>query len=147
MRYVITLAACVPLVVGAIKGNTNPFTYDKKEVQEAFAPISKVENYLIQSQNPDISQMNGISSSELSKISFNMDKIVNNLLYEPPLGIPSFIWGFCLGWVGILIVYLVSEDKEETKKALYGCIVGSLVGVVFYIVVWILILGSTAFWM
>lgn len=45
-----------------------------------------------------------------------------------PIGIPSFIWGCCLGVVGILIVYLVEESRQETKKALIGCIVGSILG-------------------
>jgi len=57
-----------------------------------------------------------------------------------PLGIPSFIWGCVLGWVGILIVYLMTEDTEETKKALYGCIASTVVWLVVYFVV----LGSAA---
>jgi hypothetical protein len=48
---------------------------------------------------------------------------------NPVLGIPSFLWGCGLGVVGILVVYIISDnDKAETKKALWGCI--TWVGVV-----------------
>ncbi|MCB0684917.1 MAG: hypothetical protein KDC53_00290 [Saprospiraceae bacterium] len=57
-----------------------------------------------------------------------------------PLGIPGFWWGFCLSWVGILLVYLLLEDspdrKEQTKKALIGALVGLGVYIVFWILFW-----------
>jgi len=43
--------------------------------------------------------------------------------------------GCVFGWVGLLVVYLVLENKVKTKKALTGCVVSTVVGVVFYIVV------------
>ena len=61
-----------------------------------------------------------------------------------PLGIPGFWWGFCLGLVGILLVYILMEDspdrKEETKKAL----IGALIWVGIWILLWVAILGSSA---
>jgi len=53
---------------------------------------------------------------------------------DDPLGMPAFLWGCLLGWVGILIVYLVTDyDRSgQTKKALWGCLVGTGVWVVFY---------------
>jgi hypothetical protein len=45
---------------------------------------------------------------------------------EKVFGIPSFLWG-CVGWIpGVAVVYLVSQDKAETKSAIIGCVVGSL---------------------
>jgi len=45
---------------------------------------------------------------------------------DVPLGIPGFWWGFCLGWVGLVIVYVSmdegSDRKEQVKNGLYGCI-------------------------
>ncbi len=61
-----------------------------------------------------------------------------------PLGIPGFWWGFCLGLIGILLVYILMEDspdrKEETKKAL----IGALIWVGIWILLWIVVLGSSA---
>ncbi len=57
-----------------------------------------------------------------------------------PLGIPGFWWGFCLSWVGILLVVLLMEDspdrKEQTKKAIIGALVGIGVWIVFWILFW-----------
>lgn len=56
---------------------------------------------------------------------------------EPPLGIPSFLWGCVFGVVGLLIVYIMTDsDMDETKKALWGCVASTAVGVVLYMVLW-----------
>ena len=61
-----------------------------------------------------------------------------------PLGIPGFWWGFCLGLVGILLVYILMEDsperKEETKKAL----IGALIWVGVWIILWLVVFGTAA---
>jgi len=58
---------------------------------------------------------------------------------DSPLGIPAFWWGFCLGWVGLLVVYLSmdegSDRKEQVRNALYGCLISAVVGTVLYFAV------------
>jgi hypothetical protein len=60
---------------------------------------------------------------------------------EPALGISGYIWGACLSWVGILVVYLVLDDaseafrKAEVKKAVIGCAISAAVGAVLYFTV------------
>ena len=59
---------------------------------------------------------------------------------ERPLGIGGFLWGFCLGWVGILIVYLAIDDpelkKKEGRNAIIGCLVsGLIVGILYGIAI------------
>ena len=55
----------------------------------------------------------------------------------PPLGIPSFLGGCVLSWVGILLVYfLTEENKAETKKAVWGCVAGAAAYILFYVVVY-----------
>jgi hypothetical protein len=63
---------------------------------------------------------------------------------DSPLGIPGFWWGFCLGWIGMLIIYLSMDEgqdrKDQVKNALYGCIAWAVIWGVLYFAV----LG--AFW-
>jgi hypothetical protein len=60
---------------------------------------------------------------------------------EPPLGIPSFLWGCIFGVIGILLVYILTDgDKDETRKALWGMLVW--VGIV--VVGWV-VLGGVAY--
>lgn len=63
--------------------------------------------------------------------------------YESTLGIPPFFWGCVLGVIGILLVYIVSDnDREATKRALIGCITTFGVAAVFYLAVWLFALGT-----
>lgn len=56
---------------------------------------------------------------------------------EPPLGIPSFLWGCVFGVVGLLVVYIMTDsDMDETKKALWGCVASTAVAAVAYMVLW-----------
>lgn len=53
----------------------------------------------------------------------------------PPLGVPSFLWGCAFGVVGIIVVYIFTDENEaELKKALNGCIVGYIVPLAIYMV-------------
>ena len=55
---------------------------------------------------------------------------------ELPLGIGGFWWGFVLGLVGVLIVYLSLDEgstrKDQVKNALYGCIASVLLWGAWY---------------
>ena len=54
---------------------------------------------------------------------------------EPPLGIPSFLWGCVFGVLGLLLVYIATDNnKEEAKKAMWGCLAGTAVSVIIYVV-------------
>ncbi len=110
--------------------------FDDSEIYAAFAEVSDLDQYLAQNENKtfaDVSQengtlLNGISSTTTLPMSASADELA--------LGIPSFLWGCVFGIVGILVVYLMTDsNKEQTKKALYGCIVGTVVEVVIYVVV------------
>jgi hypothetical protein len=62
---------------------------------------------------------------------------------DPPLGIPSFLWGCILGIVGILLVYILTDgDKDETKKALWGMLVWVGVWIILYVGVF----SASALW-
>jgi hypothetical protein len=102
------------------------FTYDKSAIESEMASLNQLESYvydnpgityelLRQEGNPLVTELAGPNS--LNSL---------NLMYEKALGIGGFWWGCCLGPAGILIVYLVSEDKAETRSSIIGCVVGSL---------------------
>ncbi len=48
---------------------------------------------------------------------------------DVPVGIPGFWWGFCLGLIGTLIVFLVMDEgegrKEQVRNSIYGCLIWS----------------------
>lgn len=74
---------------------------------------------------------------EETNLSSNLKDGIFEKASDSPLGIPGFWWGFCLGWVGMLIVYIAMDDgsdrKSQVKNALYGCLISTAVSLVLYI--------------
>ena len=61
-------------------------------------------------------------------------------LPDGALGIPSFLWGCVLGPIGVVLAYLLTDnDKDEAKKALWGC----LASVAFWVILDVVILAGT----
>ena len=108
--------------------NTDLFSYNKNEVEAQLDELTQLENYVNDNQGVTLNDLQNSNSNILESLNLNESNGINFSMAEPPLGIPSFIWGCCLGFVGIGIVYFMTEDKEETKKALWGCILGTVVG-------------------
>jgi hypothetical protein len=110
--------------------------FNDTEVYDAFAEVSALDQYLTVNEGKTFADITKENSSILNGVSATTSlPLTSPASGETALGIPSFLWGCVLGWVGMLIVYLITEDKEQTKKALYGCILGTVVEVVIYVVV------------
>jgi hypothetical protein len=145
------LFAALTLSLQVAKANENAdlFNIDRSSINAEFTQLNQLDQF--------VSANEGITLSEVQANRIDLLNDMNspdsfqglNAAFrggEDPLGIPSFIWGCVLGWVGILIVYLISEDKELTKKALYGCLIGWGGGFVLYLLFWVVIIGSSGFW-
>lgn len=138
--FVILLGIAAIFNVAASKSSI--FSYDKEQLTKELTTLNTVEQYV---------KTNDITYSELL---VNNKDIANVLSFkdvynlslaeaEPPLGIPSFWWGCIFGVAGILVVYLITEDKSEVMKAFKGCVVGTLISLVLYII-YIAALAGTA---
>ncbi len=128
MKRKFALLILFHLVLSGFAKSASLFDYDATRVEKVLVSVNVLDDYVsrkkisvndLHSDNPLLKNFSFPSAFPSSK--------------HPFLGIPSFCWGLFLGWVGILIVYLVSEDKDETRKALYGCIVGSVLGIACFI--------------
>ena len=119
------------------------FSYDKAKVQQAVSDMSQVEQTI--NQNPDIT-VDDLKAQ--GKLNASFDATASSPFSttgEPPLGIPSFLWGCIFGIVGLAVVYFVSEDSVETKKALWGCVVGTLIsGVVYFVLLGGVMFGASS---
>lgn len=118
-------------------GEGNEFTcFDEAGFYDEFQEISALESFLSDNdasyhEIADINSQLLLNVSESSALPFSPE-----MAEGPVLGIPSFLWGCVLSWVGLIIVYVMADDTAETKKALWGCILGTLVwggsSVLFY---------------
>jgi hypothetical protein len=104
----------------------NLFSYDEILLQEQLAEVASIESYIHQNEGLTLTMIRteGLFPKEVEMISNNITFLVAE---EPPLGVPPFVWGLCLGLPGMAVVYLTTEDRELTKKALNGCLVNGLI--------------------
>lgn len=130
------LSLCIAVsALSLVKANdAELFSYDRNALETAISAISAVENFV--AQNPEISVNDLAKTGNLLVNGFEMATNPFGLSGEPALGIPSFLWGCVLGWVGLLVVFIVTDnDKEQVKKALFGCLTSGVVGIIIYIIV------------
>ncbi len=87
-------------------------------------------------------------------VSLSKADVINSMYAsDSPLGLPAFLWGFCLGWVGILIVWLVSKDSRNSsahvRSAVWGCVTAGALYLVVYLALLLIYgsaLGGLYFW-
>lgn len=133
---------CMPVLLWA---NANPyptktdttlqslFQLDEASLYQSVDDLSQLEAYL--KANPDLSLADLEATNHPLLSNLHLSDSPHSALVEPPLGVPSFLWGFCLGIIGLAIVYFVTEDREQTEKALIGCLVGTLIGTIINVAI------------
>lgn len=139
MKKTILLIATLAIIMvsqGLRANQADDFKFDKLQIQKEFTDLNSLEQTVIDNNFISLSEMQSknIFSSQLSNLN-----LTGNSMMEPAIGIPGFWWGCVLGPVGILVVYLVTEnDKAEVKQALYGCLVSGAFWVAWEIF-WLLV--------
>ena len=143
-KFLSFAAAAIMAFTVSAADNADLFKLDEAQMNKEFQKVNEVEQYVDAHQGMDLDAVKASNSSLVATANLSSQPestLTATGVAEGPLGIPSFIWGCILGWVGILIVYLITEDSDETKKALFGCLAWTAVAIIFYIVYFILILG------
>ncbi len=111
----------------AINLSADLFSYDENKIAEEFKELANLEKLLL--ENPNLSNSEIYSPLNITEIS-------------APGKIPSFWWAFSLSIIGsytlygavagpiaVGVVYLnTHKNKQETKKAIYGCLTGTVLG-------------------
>jgi len=137
MKRLVILLAGMMFTWAASAKTADMFTYNHQQVDQLMASVNVLDHYV---------STHAVTADQLDKdnpllAGFRSQSDLPLASDNAALGIPGFWWGLILGWVGILIVYLVTEDQEETKQALYGCIVNAVLWVGCY---FLFLAGSVA---
>ncbi len=120
-----------------------PLNYEPQKINSEFEQLNKIEQYVQNNEGTTLESLKNNPLLENIKIADNAsNSIVSG---ELPGGIPAFWWGCVLSWVGLILVYVITDkDNAQTKKALLGCLVsGGL-----YILWWVFVvaIGGRSFW-
>jgi len=109
------------------------------QLEQTVGQTGETYSQLAAQNNPLLENVaqNGDISAALLGSAGNEDRL---------LGIPGFFWGFCLGVLGIILVYVAIEDsaakKREGKQAIIGCAIWGVLWTVLYLGLW----ASGAWW-
>jgi hypothetical protein len=146
IRYAgLLLLFCSISLFSTAKEAAQPFDYDENQMTQEFEKLNRIEEFVSKNKGLDIKELEKVNPQLFSDIEIRTEAaMVFDTKDELPLGVPSFWWGCCLGGLGILLVYIFSdEDKEQTKKAFYGCLVSGATAAVLYLG-YFLFLATTA---
>jgi len=115
LQWVFTFLFVEILTIDVILGNI--FTYDRKALNEEFSEIQYIEEILL--KNGEVSEP--VIGNYAEKINYKSVGVM-----EPPLGIPSILWGLLLNFIGVIIVWIATYgDEYEIRNSLIGCILGT----------------------
>jgi hypothetical protein len=134
-KVLFTALLALTFNLGNATENSDLFKVDDQEINAEFAQLNELEQFVEANEGLTLSEIN-TNNPLVQNLNNSSDilGVLSTLRGEPPLGIPSFAWGACFGVAGIAIVYFVSDDRDETRSALTGCVVVQGVAILIYIV-------------
>ena len=117
----------ISLIISPSFAANTDLEYKSIAVQNEFANVNKLEQYLAEHPNMTYDQVKKIKPELLEGI----DLISNtNTNLAPTKDMPlvgGFWWGCCLGVVGLAIVYFVTDhDHDQVRKAFWGCLIATI---------------------
>lgn len=97
---------------------------DEEALDEAMMELNELDEYLNENEGVTYANLEADGSDLIVNVDKSTAPLGADQSDDPPLGIPSFLWGCILGLIGILLVYILTDgDKDETRKALWGMLV------------------------
>ncbi|MCH8905059.1 MAG: hypothetical protein IIA45_14225 [Bacteroidetes bacterium] len=134
MKVLLAFVLCVLFSLTIQAGQSDLFKVDDKALIAQFGSLTELEHFVSENNEVTLAELQANNNTILNDIAINSsDGSTISLLQEPPLGIPSIIWGFCLGAVGMVIVYIVTESQDELLKSLWGCLLGGVAWVILLV--------------
>jgi hypothetical protein len=135
MKKILSLITILALSFTVVTA-AEPINFDAKNIDSEFEQLNKIEKFVINNEGTTLDNLKSQNSELLSDINIEADAASVVASSDLPAGIPAFWWGCVLSWVGLILVYVLTDkDSAQTKKALMGCLVGAGVWVIYYVLV------------
>lgn len=145
-KILLTLCAGLFITLLASANNADFFSYDADQVNQEMAQLQSLEDFVSTNSGITLANLQAENNALVNNLNFGSSEFggIGSLSGEQALGIPSFLWGCVFNVAGVAIVYFITEDNDETKKAFIGCVVSAAGYIVFWLF-WAVLLGNT-FW-
>lgn len=144
------LSSCLVLVFltsfTSFATDTEDLVFEEQIINSELNKLNQLEQHVLANEGITLEELSSKNSQLIEGISLEPNSIAAVLADgELPGNIPPFWWGFCLGWVGLLLVYIITDnDKDQVKKAFTGCLISAGIIILFYVVLYGIVLGNVA---
>jgi len=98
MRAIYFFSIFLLCTVAVQASNAKLFQLDEQQIQEEFSGLNELEAFVNSHEGITVSQLN-LQPELKNQLNTSALETFAALNGEPPLGIPSFCWGCCFGWV------------------------------------------------
>jgi hypothetical protein len=101
------------------------FNINEDQIMTEMADLTALENFVTENQGVTLDEMkanNHPLSIRISSSNIGLNSLSGIL--SPMSSIPAFLWGFCLGPIGVVIVFIIDED--DVLMSVVGCLVSSV---------------------
>lgn len=122
-------------------GSGDLFNYDKEKVMTEMQQLNALEDMVLQNQDLTYDDLVAANNPLVAEMNFGSNMMMDGMSSLMPV-VPAFWWGCVLGPIGILLVYVIEEDKDQTMSAFWGCVVGSAASAVIYTVYWFAVIAA-----
>ena len=146
-KYLFFFACLFAASTVAFAENDDVLRYDEVQIQAEFGRLNALEKHVTTHEGITLEDVKAHQAQLTEGIELETNAIASVMAAtgEMPANIPPFWWGFCLGWVGLLLVYILTDnDRDQVKKAFTGCLISTGIIVLFYVILWGLVLGNVA---
>ncbi|WP_339924014.1 hypothetical protein [uncultured Cyclobacterium sp.] len=121
------IAFIVPFLISGISFGEeikpDVLDFNSALIEAQFSELDQLEEYVLSNEGITLKEV--VANSNAFDVNLDANMLNNfavNAGDHPVAGIPSFLWGCVLGPIGIAIVHFDAEDKEQTRKAIWGCV-------------------------
>ncbi len=141
-KAILVLGSLFYLAGSILAGSGDIFSIDREVISNELSGLAELEAH-VKATNSTYSELTASNSPLVSNLTKSNSFANVAVLADPPLGISSFLWGFCVGFPGVAIVYFVTEDRDQTILSLWGCVANTVMWGAVY-AVWVLVLAANA---
>lgn len=140
-NLILTLGAALIFSFNSFADKADMFTYNETEVSVNMEQLDELETYVNNHEGVTYEEVKAENAELVANVS-ETPMLIGRTQKKPPLGIPSFLWGCIFGVAGLAVVYFITDNKKETKKALWGCVTSTGVVLLVYILAFVVFASS-----
>ncbi|MFN8430766.1 MAG: hypothetical protein U0V04_12380 [Spirosomataceae bacterium] len=113
------------LMVSVMAWSNDEFT--TPALDQNFSKLNHLESYVNNHPGATIETLKSENNELIQNLSIEESSIsVANTAGDMPI-VGGFWWGCCLGVIGLLLVYFITDnDRDQVKSALWGCLIATL---------------------